>query len=292
MSEEVARGRLVLVGTPIGNREDLSPRAARTILEADLLFCEDTRSPLRLFEADTQLPPRRSCFVGNEHDRVPELLDALGEGNVVAYVCEAGMPVWSDPGRLLVAAAREAGYEVDVVPGAVAACVALAASGFEAEGARFLGFIARSGSERRTALESLAHERGASLIYEAGNRVPALLRDLASALPDAASRRVLIGRELTKKHQEFIEGEVEALAGSQRDALRGEVVVVVQGVEGEKETSDETNPLRAMLDVVLDPTLKPRARAKKLAALSGGDAKEIYDGLVALANRSHEEPGS
>ncbi len=271
-------GKLVLIGTPLGNREDLSDRARRTLVEADLLLCEDTRSPLRLVP-DTPLPERISCFVGNEHERASLLLDRLAAGQTVAFVSEAGLPVWSDPGRLLVAAAAGAGYAVDVIPGPTAGTCALAVSGFVAEGARFWGFLARTGKQRGAALASLAADPGAAVIYEAGNRTPALLRDLASHVPE---RRVLIARELSKLHQELLRGTAAELAERIRESLRGEVTVVVEG-RGELEQAAEEDPRKAgaiaALELLLDPSLKPRARAKALAELTGLDARELYDRL-------------
>jgi 16S rRNA (cytidine1402-2'-O)-methyltransferase len=269
-------GKLILVGTPLGNREDLSDRARRSLLEADLLLCEDTRSPQRLLP-DVELPERISCFVGNEHERVALLLERLAAGHTVAFVSEAGLPVWSDPGRLLVAAAIEAGHEVDVIPGPTAGTCALAVSGFVAEGARFLGFIPRGGRERDQLLASLSDETGAAVIYEAGNRTPALLRDLTEHV---GARRVLIARELTKLHQELIRGTAAELAERIREPLRGEVTVVIEGAEpAVTQDNPAREAARAVLDAMLDPSLKPRARAKALAELTGLDARELYDRL-------------
>ena len=170
-------GKLVLVGTPLGNREDLSARARRTLLEADLLLCEDTRSPQRLL-GEVELPERISCFVGNEHERVALLLERLAAGQTVAFVSEAGLPVWSDPGRMLVAAAVAGGFPVDVIPGPTAGTCALALSGFVAEGACFWGFIPRTGKSRDEVLEQISSAPGVAILYEAGNRTPTLLRDL------------------------------------------------------------------------------------------------------------------
>lgn len=276
-------GKLVLVGTPLGNREDLSPRARRALLEADLLLCEDTRSPSRLLGPEAMLPPRQSCFVGNEHERTALLLERLAQGDTVAFVSEAGMPVWSDPGRMLVQAAVQAGYEVDVVPGPTAAATVLALSGLPAERARFVGFVDRSGPGRRAALEAIANEEGPSLLYEAGNRMPALLRDLAQACDDAEQRQIVIGRELTKLHQEVLRGSLSELAERVREPLRGEVSLVVQG-RGPQHVSaqqEQQAAARAVLETLLDPSLKPRERAKKLAELTGLDAREIYARLQA-----------
>ncbi len=281
-------GTLVLVGTPLGNRADLSPRAREALLSADLLLCEDTRSPVRLLGNEVTLPPRRSCFVGNEHERVGELLQALAEGKTVAFCSEAGMPGWSDPGQFLVNAATEAGYAVDVVPGPTAAAAALSMSGFDAVGSRFLGFIARDGKERTQALETIAVSVGPCLVYEAGNRTPALLRDLCKALPDAEVRKVVVCRELTKLHQETLRGTVKGLHAEVREALRGEVTVVVAGNTAAAD-AESNDAARAVLDVMLDPSLKPRPRARALADLTGLDARELYERLRAAREPS---PGS
>ena len=275
------RGVLVLVGTPLGNRGDLAPRAREAILGADLLLCEDTRSPVRLLGEGVQLPPRISCFVVNEGERVGLLLEHLARGSRVAYVSEAGLPVWSDPGLRLVQAAVAAGYEVDVVPGPTAAAVALCLSGLPAEDVRFLGFLPRSGPERAARMRSIATDTATVLIYEAGNRAPALIRDLATALPDAATRRVAIGRELTKQHQEVLRGTVRELASTLGDALRGEVTVVLGGaVASEVAAADPAQmAARAVWDLLWDASLRPREKAKQLAALTGVDARAIYERL-------------
>jgi 16S rRNA (cytidine1402-2'-O)-methyltransferase len=272
-------GKLVLVGTPLGNREDLSARARRSLLEADLLLCEDTRSPQRLL-GETPLPERISCFVGNEHERVALLLERLAAGQTVAFVSEAGLPVWSDPGRMLVAAAVAGGFEVDVIPGPTAGTCALALSGFVAEGACFWGFIPRTGKSRDEVLEQIAAAPGSAILYEAGNRTPTLLRDLADK--QLGDRQLLIARELSKLHQELLRGSVAELVARVTEPLRGEVTVVIDGLPIAT-TSNDDDPAqqaaRAVLDVMLDPSLKPRARAKALAALTGLDGRELYDRL-------------
>ena len=282
MSAEVGRGRLVLVGTPLGNRGDLSPRAREAIVRADLLLCEDTRSPLRLLGEGATLPPRISCFVANEGERVALLLDNLARGKVVAYVSEAGLPVWSDPGLRLVQAAVAADYEVDVVPGPTAAAVALCLSGLPADDVRFLGFLPRGGAERGERLAAIAGERATVLLYEAGNRVPALLRDFAHALPDAETRRVAIGRELTKQHQEVLRGTVAELAAGVSEALRGEVTVALAGTQAAPAVDPARDAARSLWAIVCDPGLRPREKAKQIAALTGGDARSIYEQLGAL----------
>ena len=279
-------GQLVLVGTPLGNRDDLSPRARRAMLSADLLLCEDTRSPLRLLGDTERLPPRLSCFAGNEADRVKPLLEALSEGKTVVFVSEAGMPMWSDPGRTLICAAIEAGYETDVIPGPTAATTALCHSGFSAGGSRFLGFPPRDGGARRRFLSAIVGETSPVVLYEAGNRVPALLTSLVESLGDASTRRCIVARELTKVHQQILRGTVADLAHQIRDPLRGEVTIVLDGGSLPPE-----NPLqdhgRQVLEVMLSHN-KPRERARKLSKLTGLDSQTIYARLVGQAKQDSQ----
>lgn len=275
-------GTLVLVGTPLGNRDDLSPRAREAILSADLLLCEDTRSPLRLLgEEGSALPQRISCFVANEGGRVGLLLERLERGERVVYVSEAGMPVWSDPGDKLVRAVIEAGFEVDVIPGPTAAATALSLSGFAAADVRFLGFPPRGGRARTDLLARLGSESAAVIFYEAGNRTAELVRDLARSLPDADTREIVVARELTKLHQEVLRGRVAELAAKLDGSLRGEVTVVLGGAPARKE--DDVDPVqaaaRSLWQALQDPDLKPRQKAKRIAELTGLDAREVYSAL-------------
>lgn len=280
---DVSEGVLVLVGTPIGNRGDLSPRGRSAILSADLLLCEDTRSPTRLLGDATELPRRMSCFVGNEHGRVATMLERLGAGQTVVFVSEAGMPVWSDPGAGLVRAAADAGFKVEVIPGPSAATMALALSGFSASWVQFVGFIDRSGTGRSASLRRVIEGEGPSILFEAGNRVAALLRDLARAAPDASTREVMVGREFTKLHEAVHRGTVDALASTLVEGLRGEVTVVVAGAPASiREASKMTlqSGAREVLEIMLDPSLKPKARAKAIAKHTGLPIRDIYARLV------------
>jgi 16S rRNA (cytidine1402-2'-O)-methyltransferase len=157
--------------------------------------------------------------------------------------------------------------------------VALCHSGLPATDVRFLGFPARGGTQRKAVLDGLRHERATVVLYEAANRVPALLQDLARTLPDASTRDMAVARELTKLHQEVVRGTVAELAATLQDELRGEVTVVL-GPGTLPEADAEAIAARAALDVVLDPLLKPREKARRLAQLTGLDSRELYDRLV------------
>ncbi len=280
-------GVLVIVGTPLGNREDLSPRARAAILGADLLLCEDTRSPVRLFGEGVELPPRRSCFVGNEHGRVEGLLEALAAGSRVAYVSEAGMPCWSDPGQLLVRAALDAGYEVDVVPGPTAVATAVALSGLPSEHVRFVGFPPRGGKARTDLLDDLRFEPATVVFYEAGNRTHDLVRDLAT-FADAGRRQLAVAREMTKMHQQVVRGTIVEVKGGLPDPILGEVTVVL-GPATMRRDDVARDAARETLATVLDASLRPRERARRLATLTGLPAREIYAQLGAAAADDGED---
>ena len=201
---------LFVVGTPIGNLEDLSPRAARVLREADLVAAEDTRSAKFLMSHAGASARVISYFEGNEAERTEEIVRVLGAGQKVALISEAGMPGVSDPGERVIAAAIAAGHKVEVVPGPSAALAALVASGLPTARFVFLGFPPREQGARRELFGTLRGEVGTMIFYEAPDRVGATLADLAAALGE--DRRASLGRELTKVHEEHVRGSLGLLA--------------------------------------------------------------------------------
>jgi 16S rRNA (cytidine1402-2'-O)-methyltransferase len=220
---------LVLVGTPIGNLGDLSPRAVEALRAARAICCEDTRRTGRLLQhAGIE---RRPLIVVNDHTEVQAIagvLDRLARDERVAMVTDAGMPGISDPGERLVRAAAQAGHTVEVVPGPSAAVTALVASGLPTGRYAFEGFLPRKGSGRSARLTELAAERRTVVLYEAPHRLVRTLTDLGQACGD--QRRVALGRELTKLHEEVWRGTLaEALAHLEDHPPRGELVIVLDG---------------------------------------------------------------
>lgn len=222
---------LYLVGTPIGNLEDITLRALRVLRSVDRIACEDTRQTQKLlnrFDIHTQTV---SCHEHNEHQRTAEVIELLKTGGRVAVVSDAGMPGISDPGMSLTNAALEAGIAVIPVPGANAALCALVASGLDTADFRFVGFLPSKAGERRTALEQLA-ESGASttlIFYEAPHRIVETLGDVQAVW--GAEVRVVVAREVTKLYEEFLRGtaaQVCAELGS-RERVRGEITLLVEG---------------------------------------------------------------
>jgi 16S rRNA (cytidine1402-2'-O)-methyltransferase len=222
-------GHLVLVATPIGNLEDLSPRAVRVLAEADLVVCEDTRRTGRLLAAAGI--GRRPLLAVHDHNEARSIGTVLGRvraGEVVAVVTDAGLPGVSDPGERLVRAAAKEGLEVQVVPGPSAALAALVVSGLPTGRVAFEGFLPRRGSGRDERLADLRTERRTLVLFEAPHRLARTLADLVATLgPD---RRVAVVRELTKLHEETWRGTLaQALARSESAEPRGEHVLVVEG---------------------------------------------------------------
>ena len=234
-----ADGRLVMVATPIGNLGDLSPRARDTLAGADLICCEDTRRTRQLL-SHAGITGRHLISVhgDNEKDRIADVLDALAAGKVVALVTDAGTPAVSDPGARLAAAAAKAGAEVTIVPGPNAALAALVLSGLPTDRFCFEGFLPRKGSERRRRIELLAVEQRTALLHETAPRLAATLADLEKAC--GPRRRVAVARELTKIHEEVWRGNLgEAASHFAVRALRGEIVVVLDGAEAPAGSPDE-----------------------------------------------------
>ena len=254
-------GTLYVVGTPIGNLEDMTPRGARVLAQVGLVAAEDTRVTRRLLTHLGIRVPMVSYHRHNSQSRLPELLRALESGDV-ALVCDAGMPAVSDPGSLLVYQAAAGGFPVEVVPGASALTAALAVSGFSADAFMFLGFLPRNRKERRQHLRALSSLPSTLVLFEAPHRIQATLRDVLEELGD---REVALCRELTKLHEEVFRGTVsQALDHSQ--APRGEYVVVIRGTAGKDPNVDTPPPDLAEAGLRLDQLRKNGVRAKDAVA--------------------------
>lgn len=222
-------GRLVVIATPIGNLGDLTPRALEALASADAVCCEDTRHSRKLFTAtDTPAPRLIAVHKDNEHQQAASIVAMVREGKTIALVTDAGTPAVSDPGRLVVAEVAAAGLVVESLPGASATTTALAASGFTADRFTFEGFLPRKGTDRSRRLQSIAADERTTVIYESPNRIAATLGDLADAC--GIDRNAVVGRELTKLHEEYWRGTLGHLADrSALETLKGEFVVVVEG---------------------------------------------------------------
>lgn len=222
-------GILYLVGTPIGNLGDFSPRAIQTLKEADFIAAEDTRVTLKLLNHFSVKKPMVSYFEHNRRERGEQIVARMLAGESCALVTDAGMPAVSDPGEDLVALCHERGIRVCAVPGPAAFVTALALSGLPAGRFTFEGFLSVNKRSRKEHLASLAGEARTMIFYEAPHKLPATLRDLYAALGD---RRIAIVREITKVHEEVLRTTLGQAAGAYADGgLRGEIVLVIEGAE-------------------------------------------------------------
>ncbi len=239
---------LYIVGTPIGNLEDLTPRAARILSEVSLVAAEDTRVTRRLL-SHLGIHPRTTSFhQHNWRNKLDGLLAELAEGDV-ALVTDAGMPVVSDPGNELVAAAARAGIKIEVVPGPSAVTAALAMSGFAGDAFSFLGFLPRRRKDRQSALREASSSVVPLVIFEAPHRLRATLADMDTVL---GGRPLAVCRELTKLHEEVFRGTASQ-ALEHFDSPRGEVVLVVEGRPIEASASPEA---AAEADAATDTELR------------------------------------
>lgn len=242
---------LVLVGTPIGNLGDLSPRAVEALRDADVIACEDTRRVRQLL-THAGIASRGRLVAVNDHNEaatVRRVLERLDAGDTVAVVSDAGMPAISDPGERLVAAAAAAGHDVRVVPGPSAALAALVVSGLAAGRFCFEGFLPRRGKVRTQRLAELAAERRTTVIFEAPHRLRETVADLASVCDPL--RRVVIARELTKLFEDVWRGTVaDAVEHVNAAEPRGEYVLVLDGAPAPRRAgeADVESALRARLD--------------------------------------------
>lgn len=268
-------GRLVLVGTPIGNLGDLPPRAVEVLQDAALVVCEDTRHTGRLLKAaGVSAHALLAAHDHNEAAQIGTVLERLRAGETVAIVTDAGMPGISDPGERMVRAAADAGIEVVVVPGPSAAIAALVLSGLPTGRFAFDGFLPRTGSGRTERITALAGETRTVVLYEAPHRVARTLVDLSAAL--GADRRVAIARELTKLHEEVWRGSLaEAVRHVEETEPRGEHVLVVEGAPPPAPADDDA--LVAALTRLLADGTSTRDAVAEVAASFDVSKRRVYE---------------
>lgn len=269
-------GQLFIVATPIGNLEDMTPRAIRVLKSASLIAAEDTRHSARLLRAFDIQTPVISYHQHNEQMRVVRLLDALTGGDV-ALITDAGTPAVSDPGALLVRAAREAGYPVVPIPGASAVIAAVSAAGLVDGPFLFQGFLPRSGEDRRAALGRILQTNVPTVLFESPNRLVATLTHLCEFL---GTRPAVVARELTKLHEEIRDGSLEVLANHFESCeVKGEVVIVVAAASPEDRGDATESEPRTLAAQLLADGLKPSTAARELAKITGMSGADAY-GLV------------
>jgi 16S rRNA (cytidine1402-2'-O)-methyltransferase len=265
-------GKLYVVGTPIGNLEDISLRALRVLREVSLIAAEDTRRARVLIEHYEIDTPTTSYFEGNKLTKLDTVLAALAEGDV-ALISEAGMPGLSDPGYELVRTAIDRGYSIVPIPGPTAPVTALVVSGLPTDSFLFLGYLPRRRSRRRRLLESLTREQHTLIAFEAPHRLRESLADILAILGD---RPLALCREMTKLHEEIWRGTVsQALAARDEQDPRGEFTIVIGGATEEQQRWDAEQVRAALEDLLAQGIRRPDA-ARQVAELSGWDRGAVY----------------
>jgi 16S rRNA (cytidine1402-2'-O)-methyltransferase len=280
-------GLLRIVGTPIGNLEDMSPRAVRALREASIIAAEDTRAAERLFGHFGLARPRLvSLFEGNEAERSARLLEELAGGATVTVISEAGMPGVSDPGQRLVALARAAGIVVEVIAGPSAVLAALVGSGLPSARFRFIGFPPRDAGPRRELLARLAGDADTLILFEAPPRVGETLADLAATF--GGERAACVARELTKLHEEFVSASLAELAARYAEVPpRGECTLVIAGLGDDEARARALAPLDVEAEIRQQLAAGDGAKeiAARLALRTGQPRRQLYQLALALAGK-------
>jgi 16S rRNA (cytidine1402-2'-O)-methyltransferase len=268
---------LYLVATPIGNLEDITLRALRVLKEVDRIACEDTRQTQKLLNHFSISTPTVSYHEHNEQSRSAELIAQLKEGGSIAVVADAGTPAFSDPGLELVRAAVAAGVNVFPIPGANAALSALVASGLDTQNVYFAGFPEPKAGARRTELEALAaRTQGWTLVfYEAPHRILETLLDVEFVW--GASAHVVVARELTKMHEEFLRGTVKEVREqlAERERVRGEMVLLVDNASVSA-MEKPTGSVRDRVSALMAEGLDEKEALKQIARERGVSKSDVY----------------
>jgi 16S rRNA (cytidine1402-2'-O)-methyltransferase len=268
---------LYLVATPIGNLEDITLRALRILKSVDRIACEDTRQTQKLLNHFAITTPTVSYHEHNEQSRAKELMEHLQQGGTLALVSDAGTPVFSDPGLELVRAALEAGIAVFPIPGANAALSALVASGLPTDRFFYAGFLAAKAGQRKTELENLASRvQGETIVlYEAPHRILETLADVESIWGSGVT--VVVARELTKLHEEFLRGTVAAvratLAG--RERVQGEIVLLIEALTPALAPEERVSTAREVRRL-MEEGLDERDALKRVARERGVSKSDVY----------------
>ncbi len=269
-------GRLYIVATPIGNLEDITYRAVRLLGEADLIACEDTRQTRKLLDHYGIQKPAVSYHEHNESERAAELAARMLAGATIALVSDAGMPLVSDPGYRLVRAAVENGIEVIPLPGPSAILTALAASGLPTDAFHFAGFLPARAAQRTKLLESLREETATLIFFEAPHRVAEALEAIGQVL---GGRPVVVARELTKLHEEFLRGTADEIRAvlEARETIKGEITILVGKAAGPE---PDDRPVEEAVEELMRAGVPRMDAIKQVARRRGLPKRQVYESLL------------
>ena len=267
-------GKLLVVGTPLGNLSDMAPRAVEALRSADLILCEDTRHTRKLLTHFGIDKPTDSYHEHNEDQKAASLVERIDRGETLALVSDAGMPVISDPGYRIVRLARERGLAVEAIPGPFAGVLALAASGIAPLPFTFLGFAPHRQGERLDFYRRAAELAHTVLVYESPERVVASLEDALEVLGDT---EVCVARELTKMHEESITGRISDVVATlrERDRVHGEITLVF-AAPSKQAPAVSTEELRAEFDRLRETGMRRNDAVKAVAEKFGMRKNDVY----------------
>lgn len=274
MKNEDTFGKLYIVATPIGNLEDITLRAIRTLKEVDIIAAEDTRHTLKLLNHLKITKPMISYHRHNEEIKTDELIQKLLEGKNIALVSDAGTPVISDPGEEIVKAALENNIKVNPIPGPCAAITGLIASGIDAKEFTFLGFLPLNKKNRKEKLKQIEKQETTTILYEAPHKLKQTLQELSEI---TQNRKIVLARELTKIHEEYISGTAKELKDSIQEP-KGEYVIIIE----KNEKSEEQEQIEALNELTLQEHYKHYEE-------KGLDKKEIIKQIAKDRNVNKNE---
>ena len=269
-------GKLYIVATPIGNLEDMTLRGIRILKEVDLIAAEDTRHTGKLLKHFEITTTQISYHEHNSRLRSQELLSKLAQGVNIALVSDAGMPGISDPGSELIASAIAAGYDIIPIPGVSASITALVTSGLTTERFVFEGFLPTQGKSRKARLQRLKDEERTIILYEAPHRLLTTLKDLAKVF--GSERSMVLGRELTKIHEEFWRGDLRSAIALYTEQVhpKGEYTLVVAGAQAESNLIMSEEEIKAELAQLLAQGMTRSQACRYLAAQTSLSRRDIY----------------
>ena len=267
---------LFICPTPIGNLEDISERVLKTLASVDVIYCEDTRRAKKLTDNFLITTPLKSYFVGNEVTKVSEIEEALSNGMNVALISDAGTPLISDPGSLLIQQLIQKNYNVVSIPGPSSVLTALTVSGFKLNEFQFLGFVPKAGKEKEEFVIKLLNSKMPSVCFTSPKR---LLKDLNYFEKEGLDSEIVICRELTKKFETIYRGTINSLKNQISENLKGEITIVIGPSKKDKKIDLDID---SAVKILLGQKVPKREIAKSLAFVTDSSVNELYEKIKDL----------
>ena len=267
---------LFICPTPIGNLEDISERVLKTLASVDVIYCEDTRRAKKLTDNFSITTPLKSYFVGNEVNKISEIEATLSEGMNVALISDAGTPLISDPGNVLIQKLIQKNYNIVSIPGPSSVLTALTVSGFELNEFQFLGFVPKAGKEKEEFVIKLLNSKMPSVCFTSPKR---LLKDLDYFVKEGLDSEVVICRELTKKFETIYRGTASSLKNQISENLKGEITIVIGPSKNDKKIDLDID---SAVKILLDQKVPKREIAKSLAFVTDISVNELYEKIKDL----------